>query len=190
MPYEGHMFHDEVAVTTHTEAFQARAGDVWVTLDQPAARYAVETLEPEAHDSFFRWGFFNGVLEKKEAFSAYVFEDTALQMLQDEPALKRAFEAMEGGAPRAAVRSAGGAGLSLRARPAPCGARVAALSGGGADVARAARTAVFSKPGRCIAPTLWSFQLLRNERPCGPATCNARLTPSTNCTPARIPLCS
>jgi hypothetical protein len=90
--YEGRMFHDEVAVTTHTEAFQARAGDVWVTLDQPAARYAVETLEPEAHDSFFRWGFFNGVLEKKEAFSAYVFEDTALRMLQDEPALKQAFE--------------------------------------------------------------------------------------------------
>jgi hypothetical protein len=90
--YEGHMFHDEVAVTTHTEAFQARAGDVWVTLDQPAARYAVETLEPEAHDSFFRWGFFNSVLEKKEAFSAYVFEDTALRMLQDEPALKQAFE--------------------------------------------------------------------------------------------------
>jgi hypothetical protein len=90
--YEGHMFHDEVAVTTHTEAFQACAGDVWVTLDQPAARYAVETLEPEAHDSFFRWGFFNSVLEKKEAFSAYVFEDTALRMLQDEPALKQAFE--------------------------------------------------------------------------------------------------
>ncbi|MDM0007705.1 M14 family zinc carboxypeptidase [Variovorax sp. J22G73] len=90
--YEGHMFHDRVVLATHTEAFQARAGDVWVPLDQPAARYAVETLEPEAHDSFFRWGFFNSVLEKKEAFSAYVFEDTALRMLQDEPALKHAFK--------------------------------------------------------------------------------------------------
>jgi hypothetical protein len=90
--YEGRMFHDEVAITAHTGPYQARAGDAWVTLDQPAARYAVETLEPEAHDSFFRWGFFDSVLEKKEAFSAYVFEDTALQMLQDEPALKQAFE--------------------------------------------------------------------------------------------------
>ena len=90
--YEGHMFHDEVVLAAHTEAFQARVGDVLVPLDQPNARYAVETLEPEAHDSFFRWGFFNSVLEKKENFSAYVFEDTALQMLEDEPELKRLFE--------------------------------------------------------------------------------------------------
>jgi hypothetical protein len=90
-PYEGHMFHDEVALTTHTETIQASAGDVIVSLDQPRARYAVETLEPEAHDSFFRWGFFNSVLERKEAFSAYVFEDTALAMLRDEPELAAAF---------------------------------------------------------------------------------------------------
>ncbi|KIQ25214.1 peptidase M14 [Variovorax paradoxus] len=92
-PYEGHMFHDEVTLVAHTEAVHARAGDVWISLDQPKARYIVETLEPQAHDSFFRWGFFNSVLEKKEGFSAYVFEDTASRMLQEEPALKAAFEA-------------------------------------------------------------------------------------------------
>jgi hypothetical protein len=70
---------------------QARAGDVLVHLDQPQVRYAVETLEPQAHDSFFRWGFFNSILEKKEAFSDYVFEDTALEMLEQEPALREAF---------------------------------------------------------------------------------------------------
>lgn len=90
--YEGHMFHDHVLLSTHSEAIQARAGDVLVPLDQPRARYAVETLEPEAHDSFFRWGFFNSVLEKKTSFSAYVFEDTALQMLAAEPALQQAFD--------------------------------------------------------------------------------------------------
>ena len=90
--YEGHMFHDEVVLSESTEPFQARAGDVLVSLDQPGARYAVETLEPLAHDSFFRWGFFNSVLEKKENFSAYVFEDTALRMLEDEPGLKRLFD--------------------------------------------------------------------------------------------------
>lgn len=91
-PYEGHMFHDEVVLAARTEAVQGRAGDVWVPLDQPKARYVVETLEPAAHDSFFRWGFFNGVLEKKENFSDYVFEDTAQQMLEEEPALKAGFE--------------------------------------------------------------------------------------------------
>jgi len=90
--YEGHMFHDEVVLTEGTEPFQARAGDVLVSLDQPRARYAVETLEPLAHDSFFRWGFFNSVLEKKENFSAYVFEDTALRMLEEEAGLRQRFE--------------------------------------------------------------------------------------------------
>lgn len=91
--YEGRMFHDRVVLSTHAETIEARAGDVLVPLDQPSARYAVETLEPEAHDSFFRWGFFNSVLEKKQAsVSAYVFEDTALQMLADEPALRQQFD--------------------------------------------------------------------------------------------------
>jgi len=90
-PYEGHMFHDELRVSLHPVVVQARAGDVLVHLDQPRARYAVETLEPQAHDSFFRWGFFNAILEKKEHFSDYVFEDTAAEMLRDEPALAAAF---------------------------------------------------------------------------------------------------
>ena len=90
-PYEGHMFHDDVQLSRHAVAVLARAGDMLVPLDQPQARYAVETLEPQAHDSFFRWGFFNSILEKKENFSDYVFEDTALEMLQAEPELRAAF---------------------------------------------------------------------------------------------------
>ena len=91
--YEGHLFHDEVEVSQHTESLLARKGDAVVDLAQPNARYAVETLEPQAHDSFFRWGFFNSILEKKEAYSDYVFEDTALEMLQAEPELRARFEA-------------------------------------------------------------------------------------------------
>jgi len=90
--YEGHMFHDDMELSTQTETIQARAGDYMLPLNQENARYAVETLEPQAHDSFFRWGFFNSVLEKKEAFSDYVFEDSAFEMLQDEPELKAKFE--------------------------------------------------------------------------------------------------
>lgn len=91
-PYEGHLFHEQVTLSSHTETVHARAGDCLVHLNQANARYAVETLEPQAHDSFFRWGFFNSVLEKKENFSDYVFEDTALDMLRDEPELKAKFE--------------------------------------------------------------------------------------------------
>lgn len=89
--YEGHMFHDEVQLDKRRATVQLRAGDVIVSLDQDQARYAVETLEPLAHDSFFRWGFFNSVLEKKEAYSDYVFEDEAENMLRDEPALAAKF---------------------------------------------------------------------------------------------------
>lgn len=91
--YEGHMYHDHVELEKREELIHARAGDVIVYLNQANARYAVETLEPQAHDSFFRWGFFNSVLEKKEAYSDYVFEDSAYDMLQTEPELAEKFEA-------------------------------------------------------------------------------------------------
>jgi hypothetical protein len=91
--YEGHMFHDDVVLEKRRGQVQLRAGDYIVPLDQDNARYAVETLEPLGHDSFFRWGFFNSVLEKKEAYSDYVFEDHAAELLNDEPALLARFEA-------------------------------------------------------------------------------------------------
>jgi len=89
--YEGHMFHDEVVLDRRIGQVQLRAGDYIVPLDQDRARYAVETLEPLAHDSFFRWGFFNSVLEKKEHYSDYVFEDEAERLLAEEPALAAKF---------------------------------------------------------------------------------------------------
>jgi hypothetical protein len=91
-PYEGRMFHDDVQVVAEHGQWEARAGDCLVELDQPNARYAVETLEPQALDSFFRWGFFNSVLERKERYSDYVFEDTALELLQEEPELQALFD--------------------------------------------------------------------------------------------------
>ena len=91
--YEGHMFHDEVQLVKCKAALLLRAGDWWIDLDQDQARYAIETLEPAGHDSFFRWGFFNSVLEKKEAYSDYVFEDHAMELLRDEPELQVKFEA-------------------------------------------------------------------------------------------------
>ncbi|MDB5792166.1 MAG: peptidase [Massilia sp.] len=89
--YEGHMFHDDVQLEKRRGSVLLRAGDVIVSLDQDRARYVVETLEPLAHDSFFRWGFFNSVLEKKEAYSDYVFEDEAERLLAEEPELAAKF---------------------------------------------------------------------------------------------------
>ena len=90
--YEGRMFHDALELQARSETIHARAGDYLLHLQQHNARYAVETLEPQAHDSFFRWGFFNSILEKKEAFSDYIFEDSALEMLQEDAELNAKFE--------------------------------------------------------------------------------------------------
>ena len=98
-PYEGHLFHDEVDLEKHSTTAELRAGDFLVPLNQARARYAIETLEPQAHDSFFRWGFFNAILEKKEAFSDYVFEDLAVELLRDEPALQQKFDAWKSAHP-------------------------------------------------------------------------------------------
>jgi hypothetical protein len=97
--YEGHMYHDVVELEARTASFTVQPGDWFIPLKQANARYAVETLEPQGHDSFFRWGFFNSVLEKKEAFSDYVFEDLAMEMLETEPALKARFEAWKAANP-------------------------------------------------------------------------------------------
>jgi hypothetical protein len=91
--YEGRMFHDDVELEARTAKIKVHAGDYLIDLGQDRARYAIETLEPQGHDSFFRWGMFNSVLEKKEAYSDYVFEDHALELLGCEPELAAKFDA-------------------------------------------------------------------------------------------------
>jgi hypothetical protein len=53
----------------------------------------VETLEPEAEDSYFTWNFFDAILQQKEYFSDYVFEETAAAYLQQHPEVKQELEA-------------------------------------------------------------------------------------------------
>jgi hypothetical protein len=58
----------------------------------PAKRYLVETLEPQATDSFFAWGFFDSVLQQKEHYSDYVFEDLAAEFLTKNPGVRQQLE--------------------------------------------------------------------------------------------------
>ena len=61
-------------------------------MNQASNRYIVETLEPNAPDSYFAWNFFDGILQQKEYFSSYVFEDLALEILEGNPDLKKRLE--------------------------------------------------------------------------------------------------
>ena len=63
-----------------------------VSTKQSGVKFLLETLEPEAVDSYFNWNEFDGILGQKEYFSDYVFEDTAAELLKTNKALKTAFE--------------------------------------------------------------------------------------------------
>lgn len=91
-PYEGHYNHSQVQLRTERQQVQFYKGDYVVFMNQQANRYIIETLEPQAPDSFFNWNFFDSILSRKEYFSAYVFEDEAAQMLRDNPELRAALE--------------------------------------------------------------------------------------------------
>ncbi|GAB2783200.1 hypothetical protein HNQ93_002273 [Hymenobacter luteus] len=92
-PYEGHYLHSQVQVRPVRQSLAFLRGDYVVTLSQPAARYLIETLEPQATDSFFAWGFFDSILQQKEHFSDYVFEDIAANLLRQKPELRAQLEA-------------------------------------------------------------------------------------------------
>jgi hypothetical protein len=69
-----------------------RKGDYFVPTRQPGVKYLLETLEPEAYDSFFNWNFFDTYLQTKEHFSAYVFEDIAAELLKKDDKLRKELE--------------------------------------------------------------------------------------------------
>jgi hypothetical protein len=91
--YEGHYLHYNTSVKIDSNAVHFSKGDLYIPVHQKGARYIMETLEPEATDSFFNWNFFDSVLQQKEGYSGYVFEDVAEQILKENTTIKDAFEA-------------------------------------------------------------------------------------------------
>ncbi len=91
-PYEGHYPHYGTRVETVRVQQAFRAGDLLIPTDQAGVRYLLETLEPQGVDSFFNWNFFDTILQQKEGFSPYVFEDVAARILAADSLLRQAFE--------------------------------------------------------------------------------------------------
>ncbi len=91
-PYEGHYLHYNTEIEKQRLAVNIKEGDYIFDTDQEGVRYLLETLEPTAPDSFFNWNFFDTVLQQKEGFSPYVWEDKALQFLRDNPDINEVFQ--------------------------------------------------------------------------------------------------
>lgn len=91
-PYEGHYVHSNVKLHSEEQDIKLSKGDYIIYTAQERVRFIIETLEPQAIDSYFNWNFFDEVLAQKEYFSDYVFEDTAAELLRKNPELKLKLE--------------------------------------------------------------------------------------------------
>lgn len=88
-PFEGHHLNTAVQISKTTKTMFFRKGDWYIPMNQMANRFLVETLEPQAEDSYFAWNFFDPVLGQKEGFSDYVFEETATEFLKKNPEVEK-----------------------------------------------------------------------------------------------------
>jgi len=92
-PYEGHYPHTGTEIETEEKTVTFLKGDVIVPVNQSAGRFVVEVLEPQAVDSYFNWNFFDTILQQKEHFSPYVFENIAAKLLEENKELRDEFNA-------------------------------------------------------------------------------------------------
>ncbi len=91
-PYNGHFYHEEVVTRSERLQMNFYAGDLLIPVRQQKMAYVIEMLEPRASDSFFRWNFFDGILDNREYFSSYGFEENALKYLNEHPEFNKKFQ--------------------------------------------------------------------------------------------------
>ncbi len=105
-PYEKHHKNYAVKTSVRKETNHFLKGDFLIELNQPANRYIVEMLEPTGDDSFFAWNFFDAILQQKEGYSDYRWEDIAADVLKKDPGIKEKLEAKKVADPKFAANSA------------------------------------------------------------------------------------
>jgi hypothetical protein len=91
-PYEKHYRHTDVVTSKNNQDIRFLKGDYIINVNQPAKRYLVEMLEPTADDSFFAWNFFDAILQQKEGYSDYRWEDVAADYIKQHPEVKEQLE--------------------------------------------------------------------------------------------------
>jgi len=88
-PYEKHHKNSSVKVSVSKKQIKFLRGDLYIPMNQSANRYIVEMLEPTGDDSFFAWNFFDAILQQKEGYSDYRWEDVAAKVLKNDPDLQK-----------------------------------------------------------------------------------------------------
>jgi hypothetical protein len=91
-PYEMHHLNSDVKLSSSMQQMKFSKGDYFIPMNQVGNRFLMETLEPQADDSYFAWNYFDGILVQKEGYSGYAFEDIAADYLKEHPDLKTKLE--------------------------------------------------------------------------------------------------
>ncbi|MGZ8557355.1 MAG: M14 family metallopeptidase [Chitinophagaceae bacterium] len=86
--YEMHHLNSDVKISSSSQKMNFRKGDYYIPMNQVANHFLIETLEPQAQDSYFAWNYFDAILGQKEGYSPYAFEDIAADYLNTNPDLK------------------------------------------------------------------------------------------------------
>lgn len=90
--YEKHYKHYDVKTISFKDSMKFLKGDYIIATKQRARRFLAELLEPTGKDSYFTWNFFDAILQQKEGYSDYRWEDIAEDVLNNNKSLKKEFE--------------------------------------------------------------------------------------------------
>jgi Zinc carboxypeptidase len=91
-PFEGrHQINDFDLIKIEEERIYPE-GSFIIDMNQRTAKIIAQIFEPDAPDSYIRWGFFNAIFEQKEYSETYVMEGKAREMLENNPELQKEFE--------------------------------------------------------------------------------------------------
>ena len=91
-PYEGRQRVEKTDMKTFQNKQRIPQGSIIVPMNQRRARVIAHMLEPQAPDSFLKWGFFNAIFEQKEYAELYVMEEMAREMMAKDSTLRKKFE--------------------------------------------------------------------------------------------------
>lgn len=86
----GHFFHSEFDTRTEEQSIKYYAGDYVIPVNQKCNQLIVNQLEPIGMDSYFRWNFFDNILENREWFSPHpVLEEKMVAYMQKYPEVRK-----------------------------------------------------------------------------------------------------
>ncbi|MCJ7819761.1 MAG: hypothetical protein MUP53_01045 [Bacteroidales bacterium] len=89
---QGHYFNSNTVVRSVTQKMDYFKGDYVIPVNQRANNYIVYMLEPQSEAGFFAWNFFDSSLEGQDWYSVWGFESHLKELLDNDQALKAAFE--------------------------------------------------------------------------------------------------